>query len=943
MSGPRGGAKRIVAAMLIVAQALAPAAVWAQTTRSAAPPTPAPTAKGSAPAAPAAAAPTKGPSVDRRLALVVGNNDYKSAPLVNPINDARLVAKTLQGLGFEVILRENLNLRDFKGAMREFASRLENEEGTGLLYYAGHGVQIEGRNFLLPIDVGTGDEYQVRDESVDLEDTLMSRLVRSRKREKIIILDACRNNPFRTPNQLTRALLARGFAQMGSEKGSLVVYATSPGNVAEDGTGKNSVFTENFTAEIQKDGIEVGQALRSVTSAVVTATKGRQTPWYNSSLLSTFYFRPIDVRLEEERRKKEVQQQVEVALKSAREDLKRDEAGRIAAALAERERERERERKERERQYNAQLAEFKALLERRDKELENARMQVAMAAKTRDDQLAVLATVEAERRQIERERAAITGTNRAPPPPREKVDDATKKQAEKQAEAERAASERREREAREERERLLKLEAQRQAAADKAQREEAERQAKAATEIARRAAMVKTQREQEARDRLVQAEAKRKAAEQARREESDRQAKAAAEHIRTLDEEARLAAERERQARKEAASRESALQAQRDQSERERLANEKAKQAREEADRLVREAQTRERLAKIEEEVRRKASLEFEMLNRKATLPPELAALMAVEPQKTMVAGTSGDFAVRGIRLPADVAVKPAAPGVPANCAAFLGAWGNGRWNGERTAEIWVESVDPDCRARAIYARGGLGMTGEAASYQRGDARISGDRLTLDLGAARIELTRDGAGMAGRWSSGVNFATARFERISPAPDRTVALFANEAVDFGAPPSRVISASQISVNARTGVEKTMLSMPTAVPGVDTLTTVQLDAFLKAHPETVLLDAFVGAEHTTLPGAFWLPELGVVTIGQKERGQIEDALRTADGGDLTRPIVVFERSSTYGWFGYHGVLRLLGMGYRNIYWYRGGLDAWHDAHFPLAQAVAWTKAR
>jgi PQQ-dependent catabolism-associated CXXCW motif protein len=197
--------------------------------------------------------------------------------------------------------------------------------------------------------------------------------------------------------------------------------------------------------------------------------------------------------------------------------------------------------------------------------------------------------------------------------------------------------------------------------------------------------------------------------------------------------------------------------------------------------------------------------------------------------------------------------------------------------------------------------------------------------------------------MAGRWSSGVNFATARFERIPPAPDRTVALFANEAVDYGAPPSRVISASQISVNARTGVEKTMLSMPTAVPGVDTLTTVQLDAFLKAHPETVLLDAFVGAEHTTLPGAFWLPELGVVTIGQKERDQIEEALRTADGGDLTRPIVVFERSSTYGWFGYHGVLRLLGMGYRNIYWYRGGLDAWHDAHFPLAQAVAWTKAR
>ncbi|MBP8297491.1 MAG: caspase family protein, partial [Burkholderiales bacterium] len=160
---------RVIATMLIVAQALAPAAAWGQDTR-AAPKAPAPAAapKGPAPApaaapaqAPAPAQAAKGPPaapagattrpvVDRRLALVVGNNTYQNAPLVNPINDARLVAKTLEGLGFEVMLRENLNLRDFKAVMRQFASRLENEEGTGLLYYAGHGVQIEGRNFLLP-------------------------------------------------------------------------------------------------------------------------------------------------------------------------------------------------------------------------------------------------------------------------------------------------------------------------------------------------------------------------------------------------------------------------------------------------------------------------------------------------------------------------------------------------------------------------------------------------------------------------------------------------------------------------------------------------------------------------------------------------------------------------------------------------------------------------
>jgi len=128
MLGTRPNARRAIAAILIATQAFAPAAAWAQATRSAAPSTPVPAAAGTAAqAAPvAAASPAKGPVVERRLALVVGNNAYKNSPLVNPINDARLVAKTLEGMGFEVMLRENLNLRDFKAVMRQFAARLEN-------------------------------------------------------------------------------------------------------------------------------------------------------------------------------------------------------------------------------------------------------------------------------------------------------------------------------------------------------------------------------------------------------------------------------------------------------------------------------------------------------------------------------------------------------------------------------------------------------------------------------------------------------------------------------------------------------------------------------------------------------------------------------------------------------------------------------------------------
>jgi len=946
---------RSVAALLIAAQAMMPAAAWGQTVRSAAPAT-ATDSKGLPPPAPATAS-----AADRRLALVVGNNNYKNAPLLNPVNDARLVAKTLQGLGFEVMLRENLNLRDFKAAMRQFAARMENEEGTALLYYAGHGVQIEGRNYLLPVDVGTGDEYEVRDESVDLEETLMSRLAKARKRERIIVLDACRDNPFKAARQqANRSIASRGFAQMGSdEKGSLIIYSTSPGHTAEDGTGKNSVFTEHFVNEIQKEGVEVGQALRTVFSQVNTATKGRQTPWYNSSLLGDFYFRPVNTKLEEERRRKDMAQQVEAAVKAAKEDAKKDEAARIEAAIAARLAERDREQKEREKQYNAQIAEMKAMLERREKDLQTQRIQVASAAKNRDEQVAALAAAEAEKKRLERESQAAAATMTA----QQQREAAAADAARRQAETERLAKEKREREAASaamsaERTRLLRLEADQRAADEMAARDEADRQAKAAAELARReaaakAARDKAERDQRAladaqkkaaeRDQLVQAEAARKAAAQAKREESQRLAALNTEKIRALDEQAKQNAARDRAADEQAQKQQEDTSAAGSRiSAQARLAEQKVKQAKEDAERATREAEAQERMAKIEEDVRRKAALELDLLNRKASLPPELAALMVTEREKVVVSGST-DFIVRGIRLPADVAVRPAAPNVPANCAAFLGAWGNGRWNGERSAEIWVESVEPDCSARAIYARGGLSLTGEPATYLRGGARISGDRLTLDLaGNVRIELTRSGDRADGKWSAGVNSATSQFVRIPPVPDRPVTLFANEAADFGARQSRVISASQISTNERTRIE-TMLPLPTAVPGVDTLTTLQLDAFLKKNPDAVLVDAVVGGQHRTLPNAVWMPELGSVQIGQKERDLIDAALREASAGDLSRPIVVFERSSTYGWFGYHSVLRLLGMGYTNIYWYRGGLDAWHDAQFPLAQAYQWSRAR
>jgi rhodanese-related sulfurtransferase len=299
---------------------------------------------------------------------------------------------------------------------------------------------------------------------------------------------------------------------------------------------------------------------------------------------------------------------------------------------------------------------------------------------------------------------------------------------------------------------------------------------------------------------------------------------------------------------------------------------------------------------------------------------------------------------VRGIKLPANVAVRQAAPNVPANCAAFLGAWGNGRWNGERSAEVWVESVEPDCSAKAIYARGGQGLSGEQATYLRGDARISGDRLTLDWRATCASSSRAAAIAPTDAGPRLSIRRLRNSRASPAvPDRPVTLFAKRGCRFRrAAESAVISASQINTNERSAVE-TMLPLPAAVPGVDTLTTTA--ARCVPEEESGCGAGRCGRRRVAQDVAERVLDAGAgsVQLGQKEREQIEATLREANAGDLSRPIVVFERSSTYGWFGYHSVLRLLGMGYTNIYWYRGGLDAWHDAQFALAQATPWGRAR
>jgi hypothetical protein len=225
------------------------------------------------------------------LALVIGNARYREIPLNNPENDARVIASTLRRLGFEVSEHVNLNVKDFRRVLREFARRLQNEAGAAVFFYAGHGVQIDGRNYLLPVDINLRDEEEVKDEAVDVDELFVSRLERSRAAVRIVILDACRDNPFKTR---TRNIAVRGggLAEMNAA-GALIAYSSAPGSSAEDGPpGTNSVFTRHLAKEMLTEGVEVEQMFKNVRVNVIRDTGQRQVPWVNTSMTVNFMFNP---------------------------------------------------------------------------------------------------------------------------------------------------------------------------------------------------------------------------------------------------------------------------------------------------------------------------------------------------------------------------------------------------------------------------------------------------------------------------------------------------------------------------------------------------------------------------------------------------------------------------------------------------------------------------
>lgn len=223
-------------------------------------------------------------SAETRTALVIGNGAYKSSPLTNPVNDAGDIANVLIESGFKVTLKLNATQREMESAVKEFGKELRNG-GVGLFYYAGHGVQVGGRNYLIPVDADIESESDIKYDAVDAG-RVLGKMEDAGNELNIIILDACRNNPFARSFRSVE----RGLARMDAPKGSLIAYATAPGSVAADGDGRNGVYTKYLIENIKKSGLTIEQVLKNVRVAVVSDTASSQVPWESSSLMGKFYF-----------------------------------------------------------------------------------------------------------------------------------------------------------------------------------------------------------------------------------------------------------------------------------------------------------------------------------------------------------------------------------------------------------------------------------------------------------------------------------------------------------------------------------------------------------------------------------------------------------------------------------------------------------------------------
>jgi uncharacterized caspase-like protein len=237
-------------------------------------------------------------SAAKRVALVIGNSAYESAPaLKNPKNDADAISAVLTKLGFDVVKGIDLTHVDFARIVGQFRKKLKGAD-VGLFFYAGHGLQVNGSNYLAPVDAVLDDETSLDFETVPLR--LILKVMERSTKTNLVFLDACRDNPL--ARNLARSMGTRstaigtGLARVESGLGTLITFATQPGNVALDGDGKNSPFATGMLKHMETPGLDVELVMRRVREEVIKSTSGSQVPWSNSSLTGSFMFkdRPKD-------------------------------------------------------------------------------------------------------------------------------------------------------------------------------------------------------------------------------------------------------------------------------------------------------------------------------------------------------------------------------------------------------------------------------------------------------------------------------------------------------------------------------------------------------------------------------------------------------------------------------------------------------------------------
>lgn len=226
-------------------------------------------------------------ATEQRVALVIGNSAYRKAPLLNPSNDAQAMASALTASGFSVLYKDNATYREMTGLIRQFGDRLRSG-GVGVFYYAGHGMQIKGHNYLVPVDSEIEREDEVAYSSIDAN-LILEKMEAANNRMNIVILDACRNNPFVRNSRSG----AQGLAQMEAPVGTLIAFSTSPGSVASDGNGKNGLYTSHLLKNIKQPGLRIEDVFKHVRFAVRQESGGKQIPWEATSLEGDFYFTTV--------------------------------------------------------------------------------------------------------------------------------------------------------------------------------------------------------------------------------------------------------------------------------------------------------------------------------------------------------------------------------------------------------------------------------------------------------------------------------------------------------------------------------------------------------------------------------------------------------------------------------------------------------------------------